>query len=208
MTPLPQSPYAWKTELNTTFSKQVLSTYTTGFTTSILNTNHWRTHFLSAPNVTVRCPPILKGSWEKHDSFSRGLYKGQAYQEHHESGVPLPWAVHLVRVTFHLDSDPGWGLRQPVLLRNARAHLGCLSIVAGGGRGHVRLRQVWRSVGTLKQRLVLTDNWERFLDAQRNTSQSTRRTGIFQGVAAFRVVSYWDHSSGSFMASISFKRET
>lgn len=68
-----------------------------------------------------------------------------------EAGVSLPGAIHLVRVTFHLDGDPGWGLRQPVLLRDAWAHLGCLSIVAGGGRGHVRLSQVWRPVGTLKQ---------------------------------------------------------
>lgn len=75
----------------------------------------------------------------------------------------VPVAVDLATVALHLDGDTGGRLGQPVLLVHPGAHLGCLAVLAGRGRRHLRLGVVGRSVGALEQRLVFTHHRQRFL---------------------------------------------
>lgn len=133
----------------------MLGKHTTSFTTSVLSTEPSGNTFPQpGPTGRLRGLPFPKGSlWKRGAEFPWASTRDR--EAGGGTGASLPGAVHLVRVAFHLDGDPGRGLRQPVLLRDARAHLGGLPIVAGGGGGHVRLRQVRRPVGALEQRLVL-----------------------------------------------------
>lgn len=73
--PLPQSPRAWQTELNTTSSKRVFGKNAAAFTTSTLNAKHRGTRFLRPPRVTAPWPCFPEGSWRSmtrfHGAFRR-----------------------------------------------------------------------------------------------------------------------------------------
>lgn len=130
-------------------SKKVLGKCTTGFAASVLSPNHQRECF---PRSALCCQLVASlsespWSWAKKRHISAG---GRIEVWKRQGQHCLPGTIHLARVALHLDGDPGWGLWQPVLLRDSRTHLGWLTIVTGWGCSHFCLSQVWCSVGTLE----------------------------------------------------------
>lgn len=124
--PLPQSPHVWEMELNISSSKRVLGKCTTGFTTSILHANHWRTHFLSIAQCYCSMPwvseTISGEAWSISTLPFQGVGKPEVWESKSQRSPylePFTWlglhSILMVTLAGGWDSQSCWGTRGLIL---------------------------------------------------------------------------------------------